>query len=96
MFNCYRQDTRGKEGHYGGGVNLSDTKGHKNDYGRQEYYDQHRDYGQKGAQQSGKQLGGYYDAGNRHGAGGGQAAYYGGATGAGTLGFHSASPYPYY
>lgn len=81
-------------------MNLEDTKGHKNDYGRQEYYDRRQDHGQRAAQQNGKQLGGYYDAGGKHRAGSGSSGYYGGATGAtgaGTLGFHGApAPYPYY
>jgi hypothetical protein len=96
-----RTGSAGKEGHYGNGVNLADTKGHKNDYGRQEHYDRRQDHGQRAAQQQGKQLGGYYDDGSRHRAAAGGAGYYGGATGAsagaGSLGFHSApAPYPYY
>ncbi|XP_065336340.1 keratin, type I cytoskeletal 9-like [Cloeon dipterum] len=99
--NLYRADSRGRQGNFGGGYDLADTKGHKNDYGRQEYYDQNRDYNRKSAQQDAKQLGGYYDNGSRHSSAGNTAGYYGGGGGGGgTLGFHGAAPppapYPYY
>jgi hypothetical protein len=85
---AYATDARGKQGHYGAGSALEDSRGSKGDYGRQEYYDRQADYAQKAGHDASRRGGGYYDGGAKHSLAGGHATagFYGG-------GGHHAAPY---